>query len=68
MKVQATLKHYTAYSVEDNRGHDNEDISQYDMADSFLRQYEMGFVEGRASGVMCRCSSHQFMKLSHDSG
>ena len=25
----------------------------YDMADSFLRQYEMGFVDGRASGAMC---------------
>ncbi len=23
------------------------------MTDSFLRQYEMGFVEGNASGAMC---------------
>jgi len=49
VKIQATLKHYTAYSVEDNRGHDNANISRYDMADSFLRQYEMGFVQGNAS-------------------
>jgi len=33
-----TLKHYT---VEANRGHDNVNISKYDMADSYLRQYEM---------------------------
>ena len=49
VKIQATLKHYTAYSVEDNRGHDNANISRYDMTDSFLRQYEMGFVQGNAS-------------------
>jgi beta-glucosidase-like glycosyl hydrolase len=42
-----------AYSVEQNRGHDNANISAYDMTDSFLRQYEMGFVQGEASGVMC---------------
>ena len=53
VKIQATLKHYTAYSVENNRGHDNANISAYDMTDSFLRQYEMGFVQGKASGVMC---------------
>ena len=52
-KVLATLKHFTAYSVENNRGHDSADISAYDLADSYLRQFEMGFVEGRAAGVMC---------------
>ena len=53
VKILASLKHYTAYSVETNRGHDNANISAYDLTDSYLRQFEIGFVEGRASGVMC---------------
>jgi beta-glucosidase-like glycosyl hydrolase len=50
----AYLKHYTAYSRETNRGHDSYTISPYDFTDTYLPQYEMGMVQGNASGVMCR--------------
>ena len=49
----AYLKHYTAYSTENNRGHDTYNISMYDYWDSYLAQYEIAFLEGNASGVMC---------------
>lgn len=49
----AYLKHYTAYSTETNRGHDDYDISVFDLFDSYLPQYEIAFKEGGASGVMC---------------
>eukprot|EP00662_Eupelagonemidae_sp_cell21_P029339 gene29339-18359_t len=47
------LKHFTAYSRETDRGHDDYAISAYDFADTYLPQYEMGMVAGGASGVMC---------------
>ena len=49
----AYLKHFTAYSTEHNRGHDSYKISQYDLFDSYLPQYEIAFKQGHASGVMC---------------
>ena len=49
----AYLKHFTAYSTEHNRGHDSYKISQYDLFDSYLAQYEVAFKQGHASGVMC---------------
>lgn len=53
----AYLKHFTAYSRETNRGHDTYNISQYDLFDSYLAQYEIAFKEGHASGVMCSYDS-----------
>ena len=62
------LKHFTAYSTENNRGHDTYNISLFDYWDSYLAQYEIAFltyssvnasVKGSAaagqqpSGVMC---------------
>jgi beta-glucosidase-like glycosyl hydrolase len=52
-KMLAYLKHFTAYSRETNRGHDNYNISMYDYWDSYLPQYEIAFKQGGASGVMC---------------
>jgi len=53
LKMRAYLKHYTAYSVETNRGHDNYAISTFDFFDTYLPQYQMAFEQGNASGVMC---------------
>eukprot|EP01079_Euglenida_sp_SAG-EU17-18_P009673 gene9673-1740_t len=49
----AYLKHFTAYSRETDRGHDNYAISLYDYWDTYLPQYRTAFLEGNASGVMC---------------
>ena len=57
VKVQASLKHYTAYSVESGREGFDGSVSAYDLHDSFLRQFEMGFVQGNASGAMCSFAS-----------
>ena len=53
----AYLKHFTAYSTETNRGHDNYNISQHDLFDTYLPQYERAFTEGNASGAMCSYSA-----------
>eukprot|EP00164_Ancoracysta_twista_P003087 GFYU01004121.1.p1 GENE.GFYU01004121.1~~GFYU01004121.1.p1 ORF type:complete len:789 (-),score=304.22 GFYU01004121.1:39-2405(-) len=52
-KMLAYLKHFTAYSRETNRGHDDYEISMYDFWDTYLPQYEMAMKEGGAMGVMC---------------
>lgn len=49
----AYLKHYTAYSVETNRFNFVANVSMFDLWDSNLRQYEIAFVKGNASGAMC---------------
>jgi beta-D-xylosidase 4 len=49
----ALLKHFTAYSTENGRGHDDYDISQRDFFETYLPQYELAFKLGKASGVMC---------------
>jgi len=53
LKIHATLKHYTAYSVETNRFGFIGNVSTYDVYDSFLPQYALAFQKGRAAGVMC---------------
>jgi beta-glucosidase-like glycosyl hydrolase len=49
----AYVKHFDAYSVETNRGHDTHNISTYDFWDTYLPAYQMVFTEGIASGAMC---------------
>ncbi|CAB9503422.1 xylosidase/alpha-L-arabinofuranosidase 1 [Seminavis robusta] len=53
LKMLALVKHFTAYSREVNRGHDNYNISQHMLFDSYLPAYQMAFQQGNASGVMC---------------
>ena len=53
--IHATLKHYTAYSIETDRFGVSGNVSSYDLFDSFLPQYRAGFVEGKAGGAMCSC-------------
>lgn len=52
-KVMAYLKHFTAYSRETGRGHDDYNISMHDLFDTYLPQFEAGLKEGEATGVMC---------------
>ena len=40
-KMLAYLKHFTAYSVETNRGHDSYNISLHDLHETYLAQYEL---------------------------
>ena len=52
-KIAAFLKHFTAYSRETNRGHDNYNISMHDLFETYLAAYKTAFEEGGASGAMC---------------
>lgn len=52
-KMAAFLKHFTAYSSEKSRGHDDYAISDYDFADTYLPQYERAFTTANPYGVMC---------------
>ena len=40
-KMLAYLKHFTAYSTEANRGHDNYNISTFDFFDTYLPQCKL---------------------------
>ena len=51
-KMLAYLKHYTIYSREQNRMHSEANVTDYDLHDSYLAQYEEAF-KANASGVMC---------------
>eukprot|EP01047_Picozoa_sp_COSAG01_P109842 COSAG01_NODE_38693_length_486_cov_1.320413_1_plen_94_part_10 len=54
-KALAFLKHFAMYSQETGRGSDAElNVSLYDLFDSYLPQYQLGFAAG-ASGCMCSC-------------
>ena len=53
LKIHATLKHYTAYSVESDRFGFSGNTTLHDLFDSFLPQYRAGFVDGGAAGAMC---------------
>eukprot|EP00759_Apiculatamorpha_spiralis_P036762 PhF_6_TR37047/c0_g1_i1/m.54219/K15920/XYL4; beta-D-xylosidase 4 len=57
LKMMAFVKHYTAYSVEANRMAFNGVINDFDMWDTYLAQYKIAFIEGRASGAMCSYAS-----------
>ena len=54
-KVAMSLKHFTAYSVEIDRGAFAPEISKHDLWETFLPQYERGMNVngGNATGVMC---------------
>jgi beta-glucosidase-like glycosyl hydrolase len=56
LKIHATLKHYTAYSVETDRLGFIGNVSTHDVYDSFLPQYAAAFTRGQAAGVMCVAS------------
>ena len=55
-KMIAYLKHFTAYSREEDRMHSEANISNFDLFDTYLPQYELAF-EANASGVMCSYDS-----------
>jgi len=52
-RMLAFLKHFTAYSMEANRGHSDFNISKFDLFDSYLPQYKRAFQGAKAAGVMC---------------
>lgn len=56
-KMLSSLKHYTAYTIETNRFGINENISVYDLHDSYLPQYELAFTMAEPAGVMCSYAS-----------
>eukprot|EP01063_Lacrimia_lanifica_P008583 TRINITY_DN15661_c0_g1_i1.p1 TRINITY_DN15661_c0_g1~~TRINITY_DN15661_c0_g1_i1.p1 ORF type:complete len:769 (+),score=228.92 TRINITY_DN15661_c0_g1_i1:60-2366(+) len=54
-KVSWSLKHYTGYNVETNRGGQNDVVSMHDLWETHLPQYQAGMnaSRGNAAGVMC---------------
>jgi len=49
----AFMKHFAAYSVELNRGHDDHRISPFDLTDTYLRQFEIVVRQSQPAGAMC---------------
>lgn len=49
------LKHYACYSIENNRAGRSVNVSTFDLWDTYLMQYKMGFDPnlGNAQAVMC---------------
>mmetsp|Transcript_30025 Transcript_30025/g.73115 ORF Transcript_30025/g.73115 Transcript_30025/m.73115 type:complete len:688 (+) Transcript_30025:267-2330(+) len=52
-RMLALLKHFTAYSSEENRGHSNFAITEFDLFDSYLEQYRRAFTKAQPAGLMC---------------
>ena len=42
--------------METNRAGIDEQISEFDLQDTYLPQYGIAFTEGKAAGVMCSCA------------
>jgi beta-D-xylosidase 4 len=53
VKMNAYVKHYTAYGVETDRFNFVSNVTQFTFWDSYLPQYEMAFRDGGAAGAMC---------------
>ncbi|XP_031121321.1 beta-xylosidase/alpha-L-arabinofuranosidase 2-like [Ipomoea triloba] len=57
LKVAACCKHYTAYDVDDWKGHQRYDfnsvVTAQDMADTFQPPFEYCIREGKVASVMC---------------
>lgn len=54
VKVTAALKHFTLYNAETNRFFQNYNVTAFDLWDSYLPAFAMGFKIGGALGAMCR--------------
>jgi len=55
--VLAFLKHFTSYSQEAGRDHNNYNISTFDYWDTYLPQFEAALRHGGAAGVMASYAS-----------
>jgi beta-glucosidase len=51
------LKHYAGYESETNRFVSNFSFSAFDLLDTYLKPYEMGFTQSPVSGSMCSYNS-----------
>eukprot|EP01059_Diplonema_ambulator_P004195 TRINITY_DN138_c0_g2_i1.p1 TRINITY_DN138_c0_g2~~TRINITY_DN138_c0_g2_i1.p1 ORF type:complete len:752 (+),score=249.86 TRINITY_DN138_c0_g2_i1:57-2312(+) len=56
LKMAMSLKHYSVYSVETNRGAFIPNVTMHDLWETFLAQFEIAFTQGKASGTMCSYS------------
>jgi len=56
LRMVSGLKHYDAYSVEDGRPYRSFNISHFDLWDTYLPQYRIGFAAG-ARATMCSYAS-----------
>eukprot|EP00026_Physarum_polycephalum_P000650 Phypoly_transcript_00651.p1 GENE.Phypoly_transcript_00651~~Phypoly_transcript_00651.p1 ORF type:complete len:873 (+),score=93.35 Phypoly_transcript_00651:1602-4220(+) len=59
LRMISGLKHYGCYSIEDDRMARNVNVSMFDLWDTYLPQFEMGFSAeyGNAQAVMCSYAS-----------
>ena len=61
VKLLATIKHFTAYSMEGSDGQSRHgfdpNISLRDMAESYLPAFKAAIVDGKALGMMCSYTS-----------
>jgi beta-glucosidase-like glycosyl hydrolase len=57
LKMHASIKHFTAYSVEANRQAFNGNIDTFNLHDTYLPAFEKGVREGQSGGAMCSYAS-----------
>lgn len=60
-RMAASLKHYTAYSLETHRMSSTGNVSMFDLWDTYLPQFEAPFVRADAAGTMCSYFSAQIL-------
>ena len=53
-RMLASLKHFTAYSIETGRMGSRGNVSVFDLWDTYLPQYRKAMVDSFAAGTMCR--------------
>eukprot|EP00005_Dracoamoeba_jomungandri_P000876 CAMPEP_0174251866 /NCGR_PEP_ID=MMETSP0439-20130205/1559_1 /TAXON_ID=0 /ORGANISM="Stereomyxa ramosa, Strain Chinc5" /LENGTH=746 /DNA_ID=CAMNT_0015332303 /DNA_START=231 /DNA_END=2471 /DNA_ORIENTATION=- len=56
LKMISGLKHYDAYSVETGRGNKLFNISMFDLWDTYLAQYSLGFRADKGNAMATMCS------------
>lgn len=57
IQLSMALKHYAGYESETNRFVSNFSFSAFDLLDTYLKPYEMGFTQSPVSGSMCSYNS-----------
>jgi beta-glucosidase-like glycosyl hydrolase len=55
--MHASIKHFTAYSIEANRQSFNGNINTFNLHDTYLPAFEKGVREGQSVGAMCSYAS-----------
>jgi beta-D-xylosidase 4 len=67
IQLSMALKHFAGYQSETNRFVSNFSFSTFDLLDTFLKPFELGFKESPVSGTMCSYNSLNNISACADS-